>query len=368
MLNLIQQQKNKMEKEEETERCNENEESQIIDEISNKLINGDVITKTEAARDMRSMIRNRNSCSGKIRVKFAGAGVIQPLVLMLSSQYHDAREASLLALLNLASRNERNKEQIVTCGAIPPLVKLLKFQDTSNLRELATAAILTLSATPNNKPAIANSEAVSLLIQSLSCGTIQGKVDAVTALYNLTTSKEEPTIVLDTSAALPLINLLRESRKYSKFADKIAALIELISKSEKGILAITEAEDGILTLVETIEDGSLVSTEHAVGTLLALCMSSRSKYRELILNEGAIPGLLRLTVYGTYKAQNKAKMLLNLLRNSSSEKRPCPFVLEEIVRDIAARIDGSGKTVKIVKKMLQDMVQRSIAKGSSCRP
>lgn len=78
----------------------------LIEEISDKLINGDLITKIQAAREIRSMIRNRNS-SGKIRDKFAVAGVIQPLVLMLCSQHHDAREVSLLALLNLASRNER---------------------------------------------------------------------------------------------------------------------------------------------------------------------------------------------------------------------------------------------------------------------
>ncbi|KAI3679210.1 hypothetical protein L2E82_51584 [Cichorium intybus] len=43
---------------------------------------------------------------------------------------------------------------------IPALVKLLKFQTTSNIGELATAAILTLSAAPINKPAIAASEAI----------------------------------------------------------------------------------------------------------------------------------------------------------------------------------------------------------------
>ncbi|KAI3828121.1 hypothetical protein L1987_02218 [Smallanthus sonchifolius] len=318
---------------EEEERWNRKKQT-VIDEISDKLINGDLATKIQAAREIRSMIRNRNS-SGKIRAKFAAAGVIQPLVLMLCSQQHDAREVSLLALLNLASRNERNKEQIVTCGAIPPLVKLLKFQNTSNLRELATAAILTLSTAPNNKPTISNSGAIPLLIQILSCGSIQGRVDAVTALHNLTTSKDEPTIVLDSTAALPLINLLKECKKYSKFAEKTTALIKIISKSHEGILAITKAEDGILTLVETVEDGSLVSTQHAVSVLLELCMSSRSKYRELILNEGAIPGLLRLTVDGTHEARNKARLLLDLLRDSTPEKRLSSSVLEKMVHEIA---------------------------------
>jgi hypothetical protein len=34
-----------------------------------------------------------------------------------------------------------------------------------------------------------------------------------------------------------------------------------------------------------------------VGALLTMCESDRSRYRDLILNEGAIPGLLELTVH-----------------------------------------------------------------------
>ncbi|KVI10622.1 U-box domain-containing protein 15-like [Cynara cardunculus var. scolymus] len=331
----------------------------LIDEISAKIIHGDLLTKIHAAREIRSMIRNRNS-SVNIRAKFAAAGVIQPLILMLYSRNYDARQVSLLALLNLASRNERNKEQIVTCGAIPPLVELLKFQNCSALRELATAAILTLSAAPPNKQTIANSGVIPLLVQILSCGSVQGRVDAVTALYNLLASKEEPTIVSDAKAVPPLINLLKECKKSSKFAEKTTALIEILSNSEEGRFAITNSEDGILTLVETIEDGSLVSTEHAVSALLALCLSCRSKYRELILNEGAIPGLLRLTVYGTNEAQDKARTLLDLLRDSPPEKRLSSSVLEKIVYDIAARVDGSEKTTETAKGLLQDMVQRSM--------
>lgn len=333
----------------------------LIDEITGKIINGDLLTKIQAAREIRSMIRNRNS-SDKIRTKLAAAGVIQPLVLMLYSRNHDAREVSLLALLNLASRNERNKEQIVTCGAIPPLVDLLKFQNTNTLRELATAAILTLSTAPPNKKTLIDSGVIPLLIQILSCGTVQGRVDSVTALHNLLTSQQQqqPPLIPDSKAIPPLINLLKECKKSSKFAEKTTSLIQIISQSEEGKSAITNTQDGILTLVETIEDGSLISTEHAVTTLLTLCVSSRSKYRELILNEGAIPGLLRLTVYGSEDAQEKARTLLDLLRESSNEKRLSSSVLEKIVHDIAARVDGSDKTVETAKSLLQDMVQRSM--------
>lgn len=253
----------------------------------------------------------------------------------------------------------RNKVQIVTAGAIPPLVQLLKFQNGS-LRELAAAAILTLSAAEPNKPIIAASGAAPLLVQILNSGSVQGKVDAVTALHNLLSCTENSHPIADAKAVSPLIKLLKDCKKYSKFAEKATALLELVSNSEEGQIAISDTDGGILTLVEIVEDGSLVSMEHAVGALLSLCQSNRDKYRELILNEGAIPGLLRLTVEGTSEAQEKARMLLDLLRDTPEKKKLASSVLERIVYDIAAQVDGSDKAAETAKRLLQDMVQRSM--------
>lgn len=93
-----------MEKEEEIW----NQKKQIlIEQVADKLINADDLqTKIHAARDVRKLVRK--SSPVKARSKFAAAGVIQPLVFMLSSPNLEAREASLLALLNLAARNERS--------------------------------------------------------------------------------------------------------------------------------------------------------------------------------------------------------------------------------------------------------------------
>lgn len=236
----------------------------------------------------------------------------------------------------------------------------------SSIRELATAAILSLSAAAPNKTIIVASGAAPLLVQILNSGSVQGKVDAVTALHNLSTSIENSTELLDASAVSPLINLLKECKKHSKFAEKATALLEILSNSEEGRIAITIADGGILTLVETVEDGSLLSTEHAVGTLLSLCLSCRDKYRELILKEGAIPGLLRLTVEGTAEAQDRARVLLDLLRDSPPQKRLASSVFEKIVHDIAERVDGVDNAAETAKLLLQDMVQRSMEHSMNC--
>lgn len=349
----------------------------VIEEIAEKLKSAvEEVEKIEAAKEIRKLVR-KSSFSGKTRSRFAAAGVIPPLVDMLQPCSYSllAREAALLALLNLASRNERNKIRIVASGAIPPLVELLKFQN-GNLKELAAAAILTLSAAAANKPTIAASGVGPLLVQILSSGTVQGRVDSVTSLHNLSTSKEDPKLVLDARAVYPLMNLLKDCKKYSKFAEKTTALLEILSNSEEGRDAITNADGGILTLVEIVEDGSLVSTEHAVGALLSLCQSSRDKYRELILKEGAIPGLLRLTAEGTPLAQERARTLLDLLRDSPPENRFSSSTLERIVYDFAAQVDGTDKAADTAKRLLQDMVHRSMElsmsrlqlRASSCTP
>ncbi|KAG1326716.1 U-box domain-containing protein 4 [Cocos nucifera] len=269
----------------------------------------------------------------------------------------------------------RNKDKIVKSGAVPHLIELLR-SENSSLRELATAAVLTLSASPSNKPTITSSGAVPLLVQILISGSIQGKVDAVTALYNLSTCKESLNLALPVEAVKPLLTLLKDSKKYSKFAEKAAALLEIISKTGEGASSISEFDEGILTLVETIEEGSLLSTEYAVGVLLSLCRSCWVKYRELILNEGAIPGLLLLTVEGTDKAQRRARELLDLLRDNSRPKRVASENLETIVYDIATRVDGPVKAAETAKRLLQDMVKRNMElsmtrlqhRAASCTP
>ncbi|KAL8478044.1 hypothetical protein ACS0TY_030085 [Phlomoides rotata] len=329
----------------------------MVEEASTRLKNGDLRAKIEAARDVRRLVRKSPSSNSKsaVRSRFAAAGAIEPLVSMLHSSFPlAAREAALLALLNLAARNQRNKIRIVTAGAVPPLVELLRYQN-GNLRELAAAATLSLSSVPSNKPTIAASGAALLLVQILCSGSVQGRVDAVTALYYLSTSEDEPKLVLDAKAVPPLIDLLKECKKYSKFAEKTTCLIEIFSSSEEGRTAITNSDGGILALVETVEDGSSVSMSHAVEALLSLCQSSRDKYRDLILKEGAIPGLLRLTAEGTPTAQGSARTLLDLLRDSPPQTRLTSSELERIVYDFAAHIDGKDKAVETAKKLLQDM-------------
>ncbi|KHN20937.1 U-box domain-containing protein 4 [Glycine soja] len=274
-----------------------------------------------------------------------------------SPEFH---EPALLALLNLAVQDETNKISIVEAGALEPIISFLKSQNP-NMQEYATASLLTLSASPTNKPIISACGTIPLLVNILRDGSPQAKVDAVTALSNLsTTQPENLSIILQTNAMPLIVSLLKTCRKSSKIAEKCSALIESLVGYEEGRTSLTSEEGGVLAVVEVLENGTPQSREHAVGALLTMCQSDRCKYREPILREGVIPGLLELTVQGTPKSQPKARTLLQLLRESPySRPEAEPDTLENIVCDIISQIDGDDQSGK-AKKMLAEMVQVSM--------
>lgn len=319
---------------------------------------GDVDVRIRAAKEIRRLTKT----SDKSRAYLAAAGVIVPLVSMLKSANLEAKEAAVLALLNLAVGNERNKVRIVKAGAIPTLVELLQ-SENANLRESVVAAILTLSASAINKPIIGASGAIPLLVEVLTSGSIQGKVDAVMALYNLSTYTDNLLPILAAGSVPPLIRLLKDCKKTSKFSEKLTALLESLLVLEEGRTAIVKEEGGILALVEAVEDGSPQSREHAVGALLNLCQANIGEYRQVILKEGVIPGLLELTVQGTSKAQQRARTLLQLLRDSSTQRNSSSNVLESIVHNIASHIDGVEQGSATAKQMLSEMVHLSMEKS-----
>lgn len=80
----------------------ENKEMEVV--VERLLKSGDLELQIEAAKDIRKLVRKSKS-STKTRSRLAAAGVISPLVSMLHLPC--AREPALLALLNLAVRNER---------------------------------------------------------------------------------------------------------------------------------------------------------------------------------------------------------------------------------------------------------------------
>ncbi|CAL9191477.1 unnamed protein product [Musa hybrid cultivar] len=324
-----------------------------VTSIMERIRSADVGNRILAAREIRRLTKT----SPRHRRQLSGA--VGPLVSMLQSDSLESGDAAILALLNLAVRDESNKIKIVEAGALDPLIHFLQ-STNSSLQEYATAALLTLSASSINKPTISASDAIPLLVRILRDGNQQAKIDAVMALCNLSTIPENLIVILPLQPIPSLICLLKSCKKSSRTAERCSALLESLASFDEGRTALTAAEGGVLTVVQVLEEGSLRSREHAVGTLLTMCESDHCRYRELILKEGAIPGLLELTVQGTPRSQVKARSLLQLLRSSRHERAELQAdALDSIVCNIVSNVDGDDQAGK-AKKMLAEMVQISM--------
>ncbi|XP_015068526.1 U-box domain-containing protein 4-like isoform X1 [Solanum pennellii] len=312
------------------------------------------ILKLQGARDIRRLTKS----SLRYRRYFSDA--IKPLVDMLrNSESVEYNEAALLALLNLSVKDEGNKKSIIDAGALEPIIGFLQSEKAS-LQEHATASLLTLSASSVTKPILTSFGVIPLLVDILRCGSPQAKVDSIITLYNLSTSQGNLTLILQTEPISSIVTLLKSCKKSSKTAEKCTALLESLMSYDECRKALTSEEGGILAIVEVLEIGSLQSREHALGALLTMCQSDRCKYRELILREGVVPGLLELTVKGTTKSKEKSQTLLRLLRDAPYERSQLqPDTLENIVSNLISQIDGKEQTGK-ARGLLAEVIQVSM--------
>ncbi|KAL1538993.1 U-box domain-containing protein 4-like [Salvia divinorum] len=303
----------------------------------------DPTSAVQAAKEIRRLTKT----SQRHRRHFSAA--VAPLVDMLHGGSDDAKEAALAALLNLAVRDDENKMNIINGGALNPIMSFLESKNAT-VQEHAAAALVTLSASASNKPIIAASGAIPLLVDVLRFGgSLQARSDSAMALYNLSTDPDNIPLILHAQPIPPLIDLLKSCKKSSKAAEKCAALIESAVAVEEGRRAVVGEEGGILAVVEVVEGGTGRGREHGVGALLRMCESEGGEYRDAILGEGVIPGVMELTVEGSGRCRGRAQELLRLLRDPRPERGAVLY----------GEVERMGKANKMVREMAHVSTEQS---------
>ncbi|KAJ0054654.1 hypothetical protein Pint_02816 [Pistacia integerrima] len=334
------------------------------DLLVDSVFNGDREAQIQAASQFGEL-------SSRQKQKLVERGVIVPLVSMLRSQDYEAIEAALLSLLSLAYGSERNKIRIVKSGVVPVLLELIQCESEA-LIELTLAAMLILSSCAANKLAIASSGAIQLIVGILNGDlgnnnggiSIQAKIDAIATLHNLSTCHQLIPPIVSSGVIYPLLQIIHGSEKSSELAEKAIALLEnIVSLSENALQEIAATGCAIRAFVEVIEEGSLQCKEHAVSILLMLCQSCRDRYRGSILREGVMPGLLQLSVDGTWRAKNMARELLLLLRDCSDYGSRSTQSKHELMEQIMQEIDSEGErvaetTLRLVEEMIAKLSTR----------
>ncbi|MQL89130.1 hypothetical protein Taro_021708, partial [Colocasia esculenta] len=255
------------------------------------------------------------------RIIIATRGAISHLVRLLHSRDPTTQEHAVTALLNL-SINDNNKTEIANAGAIDPLIHVLG-TGSPEARENSAATLYSLSVIEENKTKIGRSGAIKQLVELLRDGTPYGKRDAATALYNLSISHENKARIVQAGAVRHLVELMDPA---AGMVDKAVSVLANLARIPEGRTAIGK-EGGIPFLVEVVELGSAKGKEHAAAALLCLCTSS-NKFCNLVLEEGAVPPLVALSLSGTARA--KEKMLERNLTNLYDPTERCFVSYEEL--------------------------------------
>ncbi|XP_021714400.1 U-box domain-containing protein 4-like [Chenopodium quinoa] len=274
-----------------------------VKELVENLKSTTIETVREATCELRILAKELDN-----QILIASCGAISPLVDLLCSSDMKTQENAVTAVLNLSISNN-NKISIVKAEAIEPLIHVLQ-TGTSDARENAAATLYSLSVFEENKIRIGNSGAIDALVDLLGNGTPRGRKDAATALFYLSTCTDNRLTIVKSGAVKHLIDLMDPA---TGMVDRAVVVLANLASGPEGRKAIAEA-GGISLLVEAIELGSPRGKENAAAALVHFCADS-NRYCRRVLEEGAVPPLVILSMSGTSRAKEKANRVLQHLRN-----------------------------------------------------
>uniref|UniRef100_A0A1J3CZU5 RING-type E3 ubiquitin transferase n=1 Tax=Noccaea caerulescens TaxID=107243 RepID=A0A1J3CZU5_NOCCA len=258
---------------------------------------------------------------------FMGAnGFVEALLRFLESAVDEnnvaAQESGAMALFNLAVNNNRNKEMMLTSGVIPLLERMIS---SSESQASATALYLNLSCLEEAKSVIGSSQAVPFLVHLLQGeAETECKLDALHALYNLSTYPPNISALLSSNIIKSLQGLLASTGEQHLWREKSLAVLLNLASSQQGKDEAVSSQGMISSLATVLDVGDTLEQEQAVSCLLILC-NGRESCIQMVLQEGVIPSLVSISVNGTPRGRDKSQKLLMLFREQRQQRdQPSP--------------------------------------------
>lgn len=199
---------------------------------------------------------------------------------------------------------------MISAGILSLLEEMIS---NTNSYGCATALYLNLSCLEEAKQMIGTSQAVQFLIQMLQTKTeVQCKLDALHAIYNISTVPSNIPNLL-TSGIISGLQSILVGQADCTWTEKCIAVLVNLAISQAGREEMMLNPELISTLASILDTGESLEQEQAVSCLLILCNRSE-KCCEMVLQEGAIPALVSISVNGTSRGREKAQKLLMLFR------------------------------------------------------
>ncbi|KAL6977202.1 hypothetical protein U1Q18_025999 [Sarracenia purpurea var. burkii] len=167
-----------------------------------------------------------------------------------------------------------------------------------------------VSVIDENKVAIGAAGAIPALIELICDGTLRGKNDATTTLFNLSIYQGNKVRAVRAGIVEPLMKLLKKAA--GGMVDEALAILALLPSHQEGKNAIGQAGPTPV-LVEVMRTGSPRNRGNDAAILWSLCMSD-AQYLRMAMEFGAEEVLREVLENGTARAKRKAGSVLEVHR------------------------------------------------------
>ncbi|KAK4282959.1 hypothetical protein QN277_014270 [Acacia crassicarpa] len=223
----------------------------------------------------------------------------------------DLHEDLITTVLNLSIHDDNKKMFAENPMVIPLLIESLKF-GTIQTRSNAAAAIFSLSALDSNKSTIGNSGAMKHLIELLEEGHPLAMKDSASAIFNLCLVHENKGRTVREGAVPVILNKIMDR----VLVDELLVIMALLSSHPKAVEEMSDLGAVPLLLSIIRESTSESCKENCVAILYTICLTDRTKWKEMRQEEKSKGTLSELALCGTSRAKRKANGILQRLNRS----------------------------------------------------
>ncbi|GMN50227.1 hypothetical protein TIFTF001_019384 [Ficus carica] len=220
----------------------------------------------------------------------------------------EIQEDVITTLLNLSIHDNNKKLVAETPMVIPLLMEALR-SGTIETRSNAAAALFTLSALDSNKALIGKSGALKPLIDLLEEGHPLAMKDVASAIFNLCIIHENKARVVRDGA----VGVILGKIKNRLHVDELLAILAMLATHQKAVEEMVDL-GAVPCLLNIIRESTCDrSKENGIAILHAICLSDRTKWKEMREEEKMFGTISKLAQNGTSRAKRKASGILERL-------------------------------------------------------
>mmetsp|Transcript_10192 Transcript_10192/g.25199 ORF Transcript_10192/g.25199 Transcript_10192/m.25199 type:complete len:645 (-) Transcript_10192:80-2014(-) len=222
------------------------------------------------------------------------AGVVEGLMMMLTSPDPTEKAKAAAALCNICSETDSNRELVVQAGGLPSLIDMLvnPSPDVPFMQSAAAACICNLAANLNSKETIATSGALEVLVNVLQSENQAAAAQAAGALWSLCVDNDgNKQRVADVGAIPHLIGLLLAQDSFAQ-SQSAGALSECSIRNDNNKKLISD-HGAIVPLVQMLTSTDLSVQRLSSCALCNVCANHEANRRQA-REVGALPVLVNL--------------------------------------------------------------------------